>query len=284
MAIKFSELRGLLKDTNINTVKMSDPAYSIQMEKITYGKNYIYTDNPKQINFNKLNYLKSKNNLWLVHQLTAFSIEIYLGTSPKVLNNTRIQVDKQMIYGYYKKAMTSSRAKDFWYLIQNCFSLDVDNTNILNPYLIKIQLYNNGKQPGVPNVYANKWYSGKWNPLNTVGTLVGYRGKRIHNFYNYELIDSDTNLRTSCMMYTNAIRNSRNLDIQIIFGYKPNDKFTKRYMSSLLHIEFHTSSTSFANKTMNLSSENLGTGSGWLRNESKDYGLYTPEEIEELDE
>ena len=64
MAIKFSELRGLLKDTNINTVKMSDPVYGIQMEKITYKNYYDFSEQRKSISFKNIHYLKKNNQLY----------------------------------------------------------------------------------------------------------------------------------------------------------------------------------------------------------------------------
>ncbi len=49
MAIKFSELRELMKDTNIQTVKMSDPVYRRYMECMTHcnDENYMYFDEKK---------------------------------------------------------------------------------------------------------------------------------------------------------------------------------------------------------------------------------------------
>lgn len=284
MAIKFSELRGLLKDTNIQTIKMSDPAYSIQMEKIVYGKGYRYTDTPKSITFNRLNVLKNNNYFWLVHQLTAFSIRVYLAIQPKTLDNTRILLTKQMIYSYYAKEIKSNIATKFWYLIENCFSLNSNNTNILNPHLIKFQLRSIDEPPYFPNVSINKYYNGDWHLLNPVGILSGFRGRYIRNFYNYELIDSDTNLKSSAMFYTNPISNAKEITIECLLGYKPNDKFTKRYMSSLLSIEFYLIGTNFYNKIMDVNRNNVGTGSGVLTDYHADNGLYTPDEIEGLNE
>lgn len=70
MAIKFSEMKELLKDTDIQTIKLSDPVYNSCMRQLT--QNIVY-DNPNsgKISFDILNKMKLQNKLSMV-QLTYF--------------------------------------------------------------------------------------------------------------------------------------------------------------------------------------------------------------------
>ena len=70
MAIKFSEMKELLKDTDTQTIKLSDPVYNSCMRQLT--QNIVY-DNPSagKISFDILNKMKLQNKLSMV-QLTYF--------------------------------------------------------------------------------------------------------------------------------------------------------------------------------------------------------------------
>lgn len=70
MAIKFSEMKELLKDTDIQTIKLSDPVYNSCMRQLTQN---IVHDNPgaSKISFDILNKMKLQNKLSMV-QLTYF--------------------------------------------------------------------------------------------------------------------------------------------------------------------------------------------------------------------
>lgn len=70
MAIKFSEMKELLKDTNIQTIKLSDPVYNSCMRQLTQN---IVHDNPSagKISFNILNKMKLQDKLSMV-QFTYF--------------------------------------------------------------------------------------------------------------------------------------------------------------------------------------------------------------------
>ena len=70
MAIKFSEMKELLKDTDIQTIKLSDPVYNSCMRQLTQN---IVSDNPSagKISFDILNKMKLQNKLSMV-QFTYF--------------------------------------------------------------------------------------------------------------------------------------------------------------------------------------------------------------------
>ena len=70
MAIKFSEMKELLKDTDIQTIKLSDPVYNSCMRQLTQN---IVHDNPgaSKISFDILNKMKLQNKLSMV-QFTYF--------------------------------------------------------------------------------------------------------------------------------------------------------------------------------------------------------------------
>jgi hypothetical protein len=75
MAIKFSEMKELLKDTDIQTIKLSDPVYNSCMRQLTQN---IVSDNPSagKISFDILNKMKLQNKLSMV-QFTYFDFIEY---------------------------------------------------------------------------------------------------------------------------------------------------------------------------------------------------------------
>nr|DAW49843.1 MAG TPA: hypothetical protein [Caudoviricetes sp.] len=234
MAIKFSELRGLLKDTNIQTVKMSDPVYSIQMEKITYKNYYIFSEQRKSISFNNLHYLKNNNQLYLLNQILPFNIRIDFTLEEQVFRNTKILIKKNSIFKFYQLAIQDINelyySKQIPNTLYSCFYLNnTDNNNILNPCLTKIVLsdyVNNIKF--FPDIKAQKYYGSRWNILDSVKKIKPSKSEK-HMFYDYEIIDRDTNLNSSVLLYTSPITNFKFTTISVYFGYKPNDNIKQRY-------------------------------------------------------
>lgn len=239
MAIKFSELRGLLKDTNIQTVKMSDPVYSTQMEKITYGKEYSYTIENQTIKFKNLNNLKTENKLWLINQLMAYTIKITVFLEPYVFNTTKLVLNKLILFQFYKQLYSYNEKSlkengiPHIYWLENNFYMDENKSNISNPRLTRIKITNGtGYTSFSDDVFANKYYNSKWNILNEAGSIYLVNPRIKYKFYDYEMIDNDANLQSSVLLYTSPITNRGYLRLLFYLGYKPNDKFTKRYISA----------------------------------------------------
>lgn len=146
MAIKFSELRGLIKETNIQTVSMSDPAYGIQMEKITYKKDYKFSEQRKTISFKNINTLKENKQLYLLNKILPFEISVNLSLSRLVFNNSRIIINKDGIYKMFELAKTKIddlyNRKEIPNILYNCFYLHGKSDNILNPHLTEVTKIN----------------------------------------------------------------------------------------------------------------------------------------------
>lgn len=83
MSIKFSELRGLLKDTKINTVRMSDPAYNIQLAQCTNNNWNIIFKKIERVNFLNLNKLKMMDRLDVVCLFCPSEINLWVNTTDK---------------------------------------------------------------------------------------------------------------------------------------------------------------------------------------------------------
>lgn len=238
MAIKFSELRGLLKDTNIQTVRMSDPVYSTQMEKITYGKKYNYTIENKTIKFKNLNDLKIENKLWLINQLMAYTIYINITLKPYVFNNTKLVLNKLILFQFYKQLYSYNQKSlqengiPYIYWLENNFYMDENKSNIFNPHLTCVTIMNNLDDiSSFYNITMNKYYNSKWNILNEVGSMYSRDNRIKYKYYGYEIIDRDINIQSSVLLYTSPITNNKRLYFSFNLGYKPNDTFIKRYIS-----------------------------------------------------
>lgn len=270
MAIKFSELRGLLKDTNIQTVKMSDPVYSIQMEKITYKNYYNFSEQRKSISFNNLHYLKNNNQLYLLNQILPFNIRIDFIFGEKVLRNTRLVVNKNPIFKLYQLATKNIdrlyHDKQIPNTLYSCFYLNnINNDNILNPCLTRVILsdYVNDIKY-YPKIEVNKYYNSSWHILNDIKKVQRDDTQLV--FYDYEIIDRDVRLNSSVLFYTSPITNDKYTNISVFLGYKPNDNIKERYKGlqiSSYHMLYGTkndifnSTFSFGESYFSEKSENL---------------------------
>lgn len=249
--IKFSELRGLIKETNLNIVKMSDPAYGIIMEKITHKENYVYTDNEKLITFNELHNLKINNKLFLLQKINPFYFRIHLFYYPNVIINSSLLIKKQNLYQYFlngikdiKNYVDEQQIKDGLY---SHFYIN-NNTNIKNPYLHYL-LYN--------------YYTGE-DDRNLIINLQRYKNSKLEYikhtdifyskndnsqkfcFYNNLIVDNDVGIKSSILLNTQKFSNNKYLSLDLYYGYKPNDMFKTRYKTIQLYLSAVLNSKGYA--------------------------------------
>lgn len=210
MAIKFSELRGLLKDTSVNTVKMSDPAYNAQLAKCR-GNDWTRINTYVTIvNFSNLNKLKLMNRLDVTCLFCPSEINLWISTNDK--------------YQYYENGT------DAYLFLKRGDLYNLDTT--LNKIIPKIN-----KKPLLSLFYV-------MNPINggalsaDEGTEKFFRGAKImnyHHYFNTQLsfnnisqvqIDSQTSAELIIKIKPEIIKRKGAYNVLIGLGYKPDDDFS----------------------------------------------------------
>lgn len=217
MAIKFSELRGLLKDTNIQTVKMSDPAYNIQLMQCTNNYWNATASYIGMVNFFNLNKLKSIGRLDVTCLFCPSEINLWISTR-----------------SFYQPYQDNSYA----YLVFRYE--DMINLNLtLNKY--------------IPNLNKNKKLLSLFyvtNPVNggalseKNGVEKEYRGARIMNYGSYfgstkqpkdriafndiiyGIVPEWYHLELIFELNPKIIKQKSYYNVLIGLGYKPDDNFT----------------------------------------------------------
>lgn len=226
MAIKFSELRGLLKDTNINTVKMSDPAYNVQLAQCKKNNWNDITPYVTVVNFDVLHKLKMMNRLDVTCLLCPSEINLWISTNNK--------------YDLY----TNLDSYNFLFLYNDLYNLDTSLNNV-------IPSINKNKQLLSLFYVMNPTNGGALSEVD--GVEKPYRGARIMNYGYY--FGSKEKIPQNRLPFNNIpqirkdfedrqlvininpkiIVKKKDWNILIGLGYKPDDNFT---FNSICDISF----------------------------------------------
>lgn len=230
MAFKFSELRGLLKDTSIQTVKMSDPAYKIQMKNLSQERIGGSSWNTS-ISFKNINALKNTNNLHKIVFVAPLTIELYLHLNMKSYMSHEFIIFKNGFLPIFNKIREG--LSRLYPSNNNILKYFVDNNRDIqfkNSYLIGYRYQNLMLQ----DIVFQKYYNGRWNDMNS-----GIKLKANDVFvYNYETIDSDQMLRSGVLFKTKPLyANTYGWYLRIWLAFKANDNFNEDYNSVYVYHE-----------------------------------------------
>lgn len=250
MAIKFSELRGLLKDTNIQTVKMSDPAYNGMLERI-HGNYYILEQN-HPFSFYNLNEWKNKNQLYKIKQYYPLHFYFYLRIdSYHPFKNVSMILRKQSIINSINKTYNQLNNLSPNFNIIDCYKQNKSNVIIINPFLYKIKISNYQFQFPLLAYRNGGWkvQQYKWSERDEDNILY---------YYDNIIIDYDENIPSSVPFYTNPITYNNWLNLEFYYGYKPNDKVNKRWkIAYLRHNEYGNLNPRFTNTRIDLDAQDV---------------------------
>ena len=258
MAIKFSELRGLIKDTNIQTVKMSDPVYFHTIKGVQDGHTPSWMKG-NRVSFYKLKVYKEQGTLYshiVDYYPLSYVIRLNFNIND-IANNISFQYDKKIwvndfayIYVNYKDRLFEwNKGLDIF----KCY--ETKDSNIYkNLQLVKVVCehsnYNN--LIDVPIM----WYrNGNWvniSPYQTKDTNINSVFIR-ENCYKDTIIDNDLNIDSSVLLYTNQFSFSGDGSLIFYYAYKGNDKIDRLYKDiRVQHVSYSGLHISVLNQMLNI--------------------------------
>lgn len=241
MAIKFSELRELMKDTNIQTVKMSDSVYGRYMECMTHcnDENYMYFDTKNNITFANIHDAKIKNELYRVHHFAPVRFRLMLGSSNNIYNNIQFQLTKkglnkildeavsQESLRYYNKPDLYKYKDNIIYLL-NSIRTNNHNTVFRNCILsYSTNLFWN--KNNIDTMPILQWGSGQWNSMNIKQTRAINNNPNCKIRYYNEYSDRDENINSGVILYSSRFNAQPYFELEIFFVFKATDTIQKTY-------------------------------------------------------
>lgn len=263
MAIKFSELRGLMKDTNINTVKMSDPVYYSTMHYINHnsGSNSIYNN----ISFSELNKWKINDELYKITDFYPITYCIYfLIRTHQSIENASLMYKKQIWVkdfndvrnGEQRHRTIQSNGLDLF----NCYTTNDSNSMYKNLSLISVGCSHeeNNKLVDVPIM---SYKNGVW--INEAYYKKVTRGDFLFNYYKDIIVYNDENIQSSVILYTNSFSFQGDGRLLFQYAYKGNDKIDKIYNKIVISKTIYNDKWfSISNKRLNMLLDKFYFGPG----------------------
>lgn len=217
MAIKFSELKGLLKDTQIDTVKMSDPAYNIQLQQCTQNNWTLSPSANGMVNFTNINNLKKINRLDVTCLLCPSEVNIWVSIQNIYTNFP----DISDIY------LNTGLVRTLWDELNEKYPI-ANTGDMLS--LFYVMSPPNGAEFGMNKDYC--WYQEyngarimNYKYLNKIDTEYG--GSIYVPFNLYSLLEYEREYRIHNVDKQIFQKNIRRRDQVLIgLGIKPDDNFT----------------------------------------------------------
>lgn len=251
MAFKFSELRGLIKDTNINTVRMSDPVYFSTLYAIIHG--YLASSFNSRVSLSKINMWKQNDELYKIAYYYPLTYNIrFIFNSNDIANNISLQYNKEMWVNDFNYIRNTERDRlmkwNYGLDIFSCYQTN-DNTVYKNLSLVKV-ICSHKNVNQIINIPIMLWRNGKWiNELyyKSDTITVGFFTLK-QNYYKDIIVDFDPNIKSSVLLYTDQF--SFRGDGQLIFSYayKGNDNINQLYNKTIIE---HGSYTDFKKNISN---------------------------------
>lgn len=258
MAIKFSELRGLMKDTDIQTVKMSDPVYFHTIKGVQDGYTPIYTKG-NRISFYRLNQYKENNNLYgniINYYPLTYTISFEFNNGD-FANNISLQYNKDMWVQDFIYIRDNKRDKlmewNYGLDIFECYQTNDDNV-YKNLSLVKV-LCQHKDSSQLVNIPIMLWRNGRWvddSPYKTDTTKL-FKIHLRENYYKDIIVDFDPNIQSSVLLYTNQFSFRGDGRLVFFYAYKGNDKIDRLYSSiKINHGNFSGLKSNIANQRLHI--------------------------------
>lgn len=248
MAIKFSELKPLMKETSIQTVKMSDSVYGIYMECMTHyekGNNMVF-DEKKNITFKNINNLKNKNRLYEVYYFAPLLFILSIQTDRyDSWSNIQVQLNKKGLNNILNEAMSQSnldkhlpksnslRLRSNVEYLLSCIQTNNSATVFKNCFLFQ----GNGlfaPPHTIDTMPILQWYNGKWNNMNIKNTVILKLHDKYKVRYYNEYTDKDENSNSGVILYTSKFSIYPSYGIMFYFVFMATDKINQRYIPTQL--------------------------------------------------
>ena len=239
MAIKFSELRVLLKDTNIQTVKMSDPVYYTMMTYIHTNRNTPYVGY-NNIKFSKLHDWKTNNELYRIEKYYPLSYHIMLYfQSYQQTYNVSLSYGKDILVNYFNE-VRREYSGTLYNLnggldIFSCYETKDSNTVYQNiPLVSTVCTHQNPKS--IINVPIMVYMGNKLTNIPYY-KQVKENDYYLVNYYNNVIFQKNDNVNGGIELLTGNFSFEGDGTLRFYYAYKPNDKINKTYR--VVHIQ-HT--------------------------------------------
>lgn len=263
MAIKFSELRELMKDTNIQTVKMSDPVYfhTIKGVRDGYSPNYMKY-NP--VSFFRLNQYKENNNLYsnIINYYPLTYTIAFEFKNGDFANNISLQYNKEMLVNdfNYMRNNHNSKIMEWTYGLDifSCYQTN-DNAVYKNPLLVKV-LCQHKDSNQIIDIPIMLWRNGKWINGSYYKSDIAnlYSIHLRENYYKDTIVDSDPNVNSSVLLYTNQFSFRGDGRLVFFYAYKGNDSIDRLYNSIYInHGSFSGLKNGISNQRLNIKDDRL---------------------------
>lgn len=249
MAIKFSELKPLMKETSIQTVKMSDPVYGMYMECMThYEEDNMIFETKKNITFKNINNLKNKNRLYEVYHFAPLSFRLLLHGSTTDWNNIQIQLNKKGLINIINAGINPNSLNKFYseskyprlynnikYMIE-CIQTNDVNTVFKNCFLfLATDIF--WHQNTLDTMPILQWYGGKWNNMGIKNTFTINENYMWKVRYYNEYTDRDENIKSGVILYTSRFNTKAFFNTELNFIFMATDKIKQRYIPTKIRYQ-----------------------------------------------
>lgn len=256
MAIKFSELRGLIKDTNINTVRMSDPVYFSTLYATQWG--FMASSFNSRVSFDRINMWKQNDELYKITNYYPLTYIIgFIFNSNDIANNISLEYQKEMWVNDFNYIRDKERDRlmkvNYGLDIFSCYQTN-DNTVYKNLSLIKV-ICSPKNVNQIIDIPIMLWRSGKWinESYYKANTTNNNSGIFRTNYYKDIIVDNDTNVKSSVLLYTDQFTFSGDGQLLFFYAYKGNDNINQLYNKIIIQHGSHTDfKKNISNRRLNI--------------------------------
>lgn len=256
MAIKFSELRGLIKDTNINTVRMSNPVYFNTLYAIIHG--FMATSFNSRVSFSRINMWKQNDELYRIKYYYPLTYNInFIFNSNDFANNISLQYNKEMWVNDFNYIRNTERDRlmkwNYGLDIFSCYQTN-DNTVYKNLSLVKV-ICSHKNVNQIINIPIMLWRDGKWinESYYKSDTITAGFSTLKQNYYKDIIVDFDPNINSSVLLYTDQFSFRGDGQLVFSYAYKGNDNINQLYNKIIIEHGSHTDfKRNISNRRLNI--------------------------------
>lgn len=256
MAFKFSELRGLIKDTNINTVRMSDPVYFSTLYAIIHG--YLASSFNSRVSLSKINMWKQNDELYKITYYYPLTYNInFIFNSNDIANNISLQYNKEMWVNDFNYIRDKERDRlmkwNYGLDIFSCYKTN-DDTVYKNLSLVKV-ICSHKNVNQIINIPIMLWRNGKW--INELyyksDTITAGFSTLKQNYYKDIIVDFDPDIKSSVLLYTDQFSFRGDGQLVFSYAYKGNDNINQLYNKITIEHGSHTDfKKNISNRRLNI--------------------------------